>query len=150
MPQQLHSDIVIEASPSRVWEVVSDFAAYPAWNSFIRRIAGQVSAGSRLEVDLRPPGGRGMTMRPTLLVAEPERELRWIGSVGIPGIFDGEHAFCIDSISTNRVRFIQEERFSGVLAPFILRFIRESTLQGSAAMNRALKARAEGTVAADS
>jgi hypothetical protein len=89
-----------------------------------------------------------MTMRSTLLVAELDRELRWIGSLGVPGIFDGEHTFRIESISANRVRFVQEERFSGVLAPLILRVVRESTLQGFEAMNRALKSRAEGTTGA--
>ena len=148
MPRQLHSDVVVDASPARVWEIVSDFAAYPEWNPFIRRIAGQISVGSRLEADLQPPGGRGMTIRPTVLVAEPERELRWIGSLGIPGIFDGEHRFRIEPIGLDRVRFVQEERFSGFLAPLILRFVGESTLQGFVAMNRALKNRAEATMPA--
>ena len=145
VPQQLHSDIVIDASPARVWAILSEFDAYPEWNPFIRRIVGRMSVGSRLEANLQPPGGRGMTIRPTVLAAEPEREFRWIGSLVIPGIFDGEHIFRIEPIGPDRVRFVQEERFSGALAPLILRFIRESTLEGFAAMNRALKARAEGT-----
>jgi hypothetical protein len=144
VPQQLHSDIVIDASPARVWEIVSDFDAYPEWNPFIRRIAGQMTVGSKLEAYLQPPGGRGMTFRPTVLAAEPERELRWSGSLVIPGIFDGEHIFRIEPIGPDRVRFVQEERFSGALVPIILRFIGESTLEGVAAMNRVLKARAEG------
>jgi hypothetical protein len=143
MPNNLHTEIDIEASPARVWEVLTDFAAYPDWNPFIRRIAGQATVGSRIEAHLLPPGGREMTFRPTMLAAEPESELRWIGYVGTPGIFDGEHRFRIEPIAPNRVRFIQEERFSGLLAPLILRFIERSTLEGFAAMNRALKARAE-------
>ncbi len=87
-----------------------------------------------------------MTLRPTVLGAEAEREFRWIGSLIIPGIFDGEHILRIEPLGPDRVRFVQEERFSGVLAPLILRFIRQSTLEGFAAMNRALKARAEATM----
>ncbi|MGH2613811.1 MAG: SRPBCC family protein [Thermomicrobiales bacterium] len=143
MSNQLHSTIEIEAPPSRVWEVLTDFAAYPDWNPFVRRIAGQPIVGSRLEAHIQPPGGRGTTIRPAVLAAEPERELRWIGYLGTPGIFDGEHRFRIEPIGPDRVRFIQEERFSGLLAPLILRFIEHSTLEGFAAMNRALKARAE-------
>jgi hypothetical protein len=41
------------------------------------------------------------------------------------------------------VRFVQEERFTGLLAPLVLRFIEGSTRQGFEAMNLALKARAE-------
>jgi hypothetical protein len=65
--------------------------------------------------------------------------------LGIPGIFDGEHRFSIEPIGPDRVRFVQAERFSGVLTPVILRFIGESTREGFAAMNQALKTRAEAT-----
>ena len=80
---------------------------------------------------------------------EPGRELRWIGHLGTRGIFDGEHRFRIEPMGSDRVRFVQEERFSGVLAPLIMRFIRDSTMQGFAEMNAALKTRAEGAMPAD-
>lgn len=143
MAEHIQSDIIIDASPARVWEIVADFDAYPEWNPFIRRIAGHLSVGSRLETSIHPPGGRSMTFRPTVLAAEPERELRWIGYLGTPGIFDGEHRFRIEPIGPDRVRFVQEERFSGILAPLIIRFVRNATLQGFAEMNQALKSRAE-------
>ncbi len=41
------------------------------------------------------------------------------------------------------MRFIQEERFSGLLASLFLRFGKEQTLAGFTAMNEALKQRAE-------
>jgi hypothetical protein len=145
MTTRLHSDIAIDATPQRVWDILTDFAAYPEWNPFVRRIAGEPVTGSRIEAHLQPPGSRGMTMRPTILTVEPLRELRWLGRLGVPGLFDGEHRFRIeaDTGTVDRVRFVQEERFTGILAPLILRFIGRSTEQGFAAMNRALKSRAE-------
>jgi hypothetical protein len=41
------------------------------------------------------------------------------------------------------VRFVQDERFTGLLAPLVLRFIARRTWKGFEAMNQALKARAE-------
>ena len=143
MSSQLHTDIPVQATPQRVWEILTNFAAYPAWNPFIPRISGSVAVGSRLDVQLQPPGRRGMRMRPTVLAAAPSRELRWLGHLGVPGLFDGEHRFRIEPLGTDRVRFIQEERFSGLLAPLVLRFVERSTRQGFEAMNQALKARAE-------
>lgn len=143
MTAQLHSEITIQATPGRVWEVLTDFAAYPAWNPFIPQISGPLTAGARLDVQLQPPHGRGMRMHPTVLAAEPGRELRWLGHLGIAGLFDGEHRFRIEPLGAERARFIQEERFSGLLAPLFLRFIERSTQQGFAAMNQALKARSE-------
>ena len=143
MASELHSETSIQASPQRVWEVLTDFAAYPTWNPFIPRINGSLEAGSRLDVQLQPPGSRGMRMRPTVLAAAPSQELRWLGHLGIPGLFDGEHRFLIEPVGTDRVRFVQEERFTGLLAPLVLRFIERGTRQGFEAMNQALKARAE-------
>jgi hypothetical protein len=84
-----------------------------------------------------------MRMRPMVLAATPSQELRWLGRIGVPGIFDGEHRFRIESLGQDHVRFVQEERFTGLLAPIILRFVERGTRQGFEAMNQALKARAE-------
>ena len=143
MSSQLHTEISIQATPQRVWEILTDFSAYPAWNPFIPRISGPATVGSRLDVQLQPPGGRGMRMRPTVLAAAPSQELRWLGHLGVPGLFDGEHEFRIEPVGKDRVRFVQEERFSGLLAPLVLRFVERGTRQGFEAMNQALKARAE-------
>ena len=43
--KELHSEIVIDASPERVWDVLTDFASYPQWNPFIRRISGELEVG---------------------------------------------------------------------------------------------------------
>ena len=143
MSSQLHTEIGIEATPQRVWEILTDFAAYPAWNPFIPHISGSTMVGSSLDVQLQPPGGRGMRMRPIVLAATPSQELRWLGHLGVPGLFDGDHRFRIEASGTDRVRFVQEERFTGLLAPLVMRFIERGTRQGFETMNQALKARAE-------
>ena len=71
-------------------------------------------------------------------------ELRWSGSLGIRWVFDGEHAFLLESIGGGNTRFRQEERFVGILASLIMRGgMLEATRQGFVAMNEALKQRAE-------
>ena len=39
--KELRSEIEIEAPTERVWGVLTDFAAYPEWNPFIRRVSGR-------------------------------------------------------------------------------------------------------------
>lgn len=141
--KELHTDIDIEASAARVWHILTDFPAFPAWNPFIRSINGAAQPGARLGVFIKPAGQAGMTFRPTVLLAEPERELRWLGSLGIPGMFDGEHIFLIQPRSAHQVHFIQRELFRGVLVPLLWHNLETSTRQGFHAMNRALKQRAE-------
>jgi hypothetical protein len=140
--KEITSAIEIEATPQRVWEILTDFDAYPAWNPFIRRASGRPEPGAKLEVRIEPPGGRGMTFKPTVLAAEPDRELRWLGHLLLPKIFDGEHSFRIEPVGEGRVRFVQAERFTGALVPLFGKTL-EQTRRGFEQMNQALKDRAE-------
>jgi hypothetical protein len=142
--QVLHSEIEIDAPPERVWQVLTDFDAYPEWNPFIRSIEGDPEVGSRLRVRIEPPGSRGMTFKPTVQAAEPARELRWLGRLFVPGLMDGEHRLALEPLDGGRSRFIQSERFSGVLVGLLGRML-AATEQGFKQMNEALKRRAEVT-----
>ena len=84
-----------------------------------------------------------MTFKPKVLNAEPNRELRWLGHLLVPGLFDGEHSFTIQPLGENRVRFAQREAFRGLLVPLFARNLDNSTLRGFKEMNGALKERAE-------
>ena len=141
--KEIRTEIEISASAERVWLVLTDFASFPQWNPFIRRASGEVKKGSRLEVNLQPTGARSMTFRPTVLKAEPNRELRWLGRLLIPKLFDDEHSLSIEPLGVNRVRFVQHEIFRGLLVPLMSRSLDSDTKGGSEEMNRALKARAE-------
>ena len=143
MARRLHTTSEIQASPDRVWETLTDFAAYPDWNPFIVRAAGRPVPDSRLDLQLRLPGRRPTTFRPKVLEAAPAHRLRWLGNLLVPGLFDGEHTFTIEPSGPGRVRLTQQEEFRGLLAPLILAFIAKPTQEGFHQMNHALKARVE-------
>jgi hypothetical protein len=139
----LRTEILIAAPAARVWEVLTDFEAFPAWNPFIRRIDGIPVPRTRLRVSIRPPGGRAMTFRPTVLRVEPERHLSWRGRTLVPGLFDGEHVFELEAAGADQVRFLHAEHFRGVLVPLLARTLTTTTRNGFEQMNAALKRRAE-------
>ncbi len=141
--KELRSEIEIQAPAERVWQLLTDFGSFPKWNPFIRRASGSAKLGERLEVRIQPSGASGMTFRPTVLKAEPNHELRWLGQLLVPGLFDGEHSFTIELLGANRVRFVQREVFNGLLVPLMARGLDADTQRGFEEMNRALKARAE-------
>ena len=143
--KQLRSQIEIQATPERVWQVLTNFSAFPDWNPFIRSVEGDLEKGARLRVHIKPPKGMGMTFRPTVLKVELNAEIRWSGSLLRPGIFDGEHFFLINPLGEEgRVQFIQGESFRGIMVPvFGLMGIMKNTLQGFEEMNQALRFRAE-------
>ena len=142
MTRELHTEIEIDAPAQDVWAAVADTGAYPEWNPFIRRLEGELREGARLQVRIEPPGARGMTFKPTVLVAEPGRELRWLGRFLLPGIFDGEHSLRVEPIDERRTRFVQSERFGGILVGASKRTL-DKTEAGFEQMNAALKARVE-------
>ncbi len=140
--RELRREVEIDAPPERVWAVVTDFAAYPEWNPFIRSISGEIHEGAKLEVRIEPPGARAMTFRPTVRTVETSRELRWLGRLLLPGVFDGEHSLRVEPLNGGRSRFVQSESFRGLLVG-LFKGTLAKTETGFEQMNTALKARVE-------
>ena len=138
---ELRTETTIDAPVERVWQVLTDFEAFPQWNPFIRRIRGAPVEGSRLEVFLGASGTRGMKFRPKVLTVVPNRELRWLGRLGLPGLFDGEHIFELEAIGPGRTKFVQRERFRGIFLPFLRRSLDRDARRGFEEMNQALRER---------
>ncbi len=140
--EEIRTEIDIDAPPGEVWAVLSDLASYPEWNPFMRRVRGELKTGGRLEVVARVDDGPTLIFRPRLLRIDPPRELRWLGELPLPGLFHGDHRFRIEPLGDARSRFVQSEKFSGVLMPFMGWLLRQNRT-GYVQMNEALKARVE-------
>ncbi|WP_214020031.1 SRPBCC domain-containing protein [Methanoculleus sp.] len=141
--REVRAETVIAAPPAVVWQVLTDFAAYPDWNPFILSIEGKPWVGTRLTVEIRPPGRKSMRFRPKMLRVAKDHELRWIGRVLIAGLFDGEHRFTIIPEGDGSL-FVQAEVFTGLLVPVVdFTGTLRATHLGFLLMNRALRERAE-------
>ena len=106
------------ASPSEVWETLTDGAGHSSWDPHIESIGGDFTEGSRLTVKFR----RGMTFKPTVTELRPASTLEWLGRTLIPGLFDGRHRWQLESTATG-TRITQSEQFTGVLVPFMGRVL---------------------------
>jgi hypothetical protein len=107
------------------------------------RADGNPHPGERLRIRLQPVGGRAMTFRPTVLEATPGHQLRWLGHLLVPGLFDGEHRFTIQPLGQGQVRVVQQEDFRGLLVPLLAASLDQRTLPAFQQLNQALKRRAE-------
>lgn len=143
MTKELKTMIEIDASADAIWTVLTDFSRYHEWNPFIRSIRGKAKLGERLEIFIQPPGGNGMTFHPVILALQPKYELRWMGRLILPGVFDGEHQFQIEPIGERRTQLIHREVFSGLLVPLLWKNLDTQTRQGFEEMNHALKSHVE-------
>lgn len=137
--RNMETQIGIEATPEKVWAVLSDTKTYHEWNPFIRTIEGDLVQGERLKNTMTPLNGGTMVFRPVVLVAESNRELRWLGRLSLPRLFDGEHYFLL-KIQDGGTRLVHGENFCGILLWGIgIERFRKSF----ETMNAALKARVE-------
>ena len=144
-PTVLRVTTEVDASPDRVWQVLTDRTSYPDWNPFIVSSTGELTTGGKITNVLRDTSGKETTFTPELLAVEPGRELRWIGKVPPGGIFDGEHSFRIEPLPGGRSRLIQQETFRGVAVPVMTGWLDSKIKPQFAAMNQALATRARST-----
>ena len=142
-PYTLEASIEIQATPQQVWAVLTDTAAYPDWNPFIISSSGKIQAGATLTNVMHDATGN-TTFTPTVLVAEPGHELRWVGRFPPGGIFTGEHTFTITQVRPGVVLLTQREDFTGVAVPFYEHWLHADTLPMFKAMNAALAHRVTG------
>ena len=141
--RELSTEIEISAPIPKVWSILTKLTEFAEWNPFIREAEGDVREGARLRIRIEPPGGKGMTFKPTVTRVDPEREFRWLGRLLLPGLFDGEHVFEILPAGEGTIRFVQREQFRGLLVPLLWNSLATNTRRGFEAMNTALKQRAE-------
>ena len=50
------STVEINASPERVWAILTDLPGHASWDPFITAISGSLVPGQKLNVTIHPPG----------------------------------------------------------------------------------------------
>lgn len=143
MAMEITTEIIINASPEKVWAILTDFNNYPNWNPFIKSLEGDVKVGNKISAYIEPPETKGMTFKPKILVFEPNKEFRWVGHLLLPGLFDGKHRFELIDNGDGTTTFRQSEIFKGILVPFFKKQLNDNTRRGFIAMNEQLKILAE-------
>ena len=143
MAKEISTQILIQASPAQVWNVLTDFANYPTWNPFIRSLQGEMKVGNTITVTIQPPNRSTSIFKPTLLAYQKDKELRWLGSLPIPGLFKGEHIFQLQDQGNGSTLLVHKERFRGLLVPLLKNMLEGDTKKGFELMNEKVKERAE-------
>jgi hypothetical protein len=140
--KEICTKIIINASPAVVWNIITDFENFGNWNPFIKKISGIPKEGNTIKVFIKPPNSNGIRFEPKILKYEPEKEIRWLGNLWVPKIFDGEHSLTIKKVEEYKVLFIQKEQFKGLLVPLFTNMLKD-TKSGFIMMNEKLKQKAE-------
>jgi hypothetical protein len=112
--KEIRTEVDINSSPEKVWQVLTDFGHYRDWNPFIRGITGNLNEGSRLEIQISTSTKKTRKYRPVLTKIEPNHEMRWLGKAFLPGLLDGERILTLQRLENNQVRLIHREIFRGI------------------------------------
>jgi len=137
--KEIKTEIIINASPDKIWKVLTDFKAYPEWNPFIKEIQGEVFEGSVFKVRMQPLGSSAMTFKPVCLSYTENVEFSWLGKLFMNGVFDGKHVFELMALEDGRTKFIQREEFKGFLVPLFWKKLDINTRWSFEMMNDKLK-----------
>lgn len=137
--KEIRSEIDIQASAGKVWQVLTALDKYSEWNPFLHHAIGKAEMGAKVDVIFKY-GSKDMTLHCTVTKVEPNHELRWRYYVGLPFLYQGEHCFVIEPAGDNLVHFIDKEIFTGLLIPFM---VKENNNHDFESEDQALKARVE-------
>ena len=151
MTADLTTFVDIDATPERVWQVLTDLPAYAEWNPFVTEAGGALVVGDRLSMSVPPVNPLVQAhLRPMVVEVVPLRRLRLRSQLirpAVPGLFDVDLTMTI-SDHEGGVRLWQQDRFGGLLAALLIRSLNRHRLTAFNAMGAAIKARAESTPAA--
>ncbi|MFL5616387.1 MAG: SRPBCC family protein [Gemmatimonadaceae bacterium] len=131
----------IAASPERVWDVLTNGAAYGEWNPEIVGIDGVIAPNAKIRVHVRLGDGAVRRVGQRIVALDPPRRMEWVG--GLPfGLFVGRRTFTLKPVATG-TEFRMHLQMSGPLSAMILKSVgdRQPEIERFSA---GLKQRAEG------
>ena len=142
MASVVRAEIEIDAPLARVREILGDLAAYPEWNPFTPRAESTLRVGDPIRLRVRLVGDRLIDRVETVTAAEPKR-LCWSMKMGGRFLLAAERCQVLTPLEDGRTRYVTEDRFRGILTPFVMLFFGAAMQRGFDDCALALKKRAE-------
>src|SRR5262245_51610886 len=106
--------IDIHAPAAGIWSLLTDADGFPRWNSTVTKVEGQIREGERLRLHVP---GTDRTFTPKVSGVVPDARMTWTG--GFAPMFKGVRTFELKPAGDGSTRFAMEERFSGLMLPFV-------------------------------
>lgn len=110
----------INASPETIWDILTDAEGYPAWDTGIIRLEGDIVLGKKITAYTKLNPDRAFPIKVMNFIAP--KHMMW-GSKMPLGLFKAERTFKLNKQSDEVTELVVREQFSGLLLPLIGRTI---------------------------
>jgi uncharacterized protein YndB with AHSA1/START domain len=115
----VRAEIEVDAPIERVWQILTDFERYRAWNPFTPRVETSLRIGDPIHLHVRLRGKRLMHRVETITRNQPYT-LGWQMKMGARFLLRAERIQTLTPIDAHRTHYVTEDRFRGWLAPLVL------------------------------
>lgn len=135
----IDTQIEVNASADKTWDLLADFTAYDGWNPMLKNVRGVCRVGEPIQFEVQLSKHKRMPLKARVNRGEEGRILSWKGGSALMG---GEHYFRIEPIGDDKIRLYHGERFWGFLLPMMRKKLAAAKPLYEA-MNQALKKQLE-------
>ena len=141
--REIKTEIEIDAPPTKVWSILTDFENWTEWNPIINQASGDASLGSKLSITMRGKDGKdGPKYMPIVTTHEEPNSFRWRGKMMAEFLFTNDKVFELEETDSG-TRLIHKELFRGMLLPLFWSTLNQGVPSMLESMNDALKKTAE-------
>ena len=142
MAKEIHTEITINTPAKKVWQVFTDFGAYPTWNPYIVKLEGTLQEGERMQATVARPDGTTSALSPKVRELKVGERLEMRNEV-LGGIVMGaNHIFEVKGNPDGSTTFVQAMTLDGFAT---YKIDTEMLKKQFEAMNKALKSKAEAS-----
>jgi hypothetical protein len=106
---------IIEASPEKIWRLLTDAENYTKWNSTLTNLEGNISLGEM--VKMKVPQAPGRTFKVKVKEFTANKSMLW--QDGFAPMFMGRRYFTLQPEADGTTTFTMSEVFSGLMLPMI-------------------------------
>lgn len=138
--QDIYTEVTIDVSAEHLWRRLVGFDDYGDWNPYIKKAKGSIDPESELVLTLAPQDTAESDATYVVQDMVPQKLLKLRSNLaGVGFLFSMDYDWVLEELTPQRTRFIQVQRYRGLLVPFVIQSLKTKTRQSLVHMNRALK-----------
>lgn len=115
MSRTIENSLIVDASTTAVWSVLTDFKERSEWDPYYRSISGDPTLNARLTVFASlNDNSQLVKSHPRIVALEPIKQLAWVNRFFLPGLLDSKQVFMLTPTVEGKTLLTQREQFSGI------------------------------------